>query len=85
MTRAQLVLRTAVGFSLKDGERIHWKAVGQNLDAILSTEALLRDAQARFGTFMSYIFHQQPKEIPAFLPAGWKGRSAQTKLVRQPG
>ena len=33
MTRAQLVLRTAVGFSLKDGERIHWKAVGQNLDA----------------------------------------------------
>ncbi|HEX7073857.1 MAG TPA: hypothetical protein VF226_07430 [Hyphomicrobiaceae bacterium] len=38
MTRAQLVLRTAVGFSLKEGERIHWKSVGKNLDAILRSE-----------------------------------------------
>jgi hypothetical protein len=76
MTRAQLVLRTAVGFSLKDEERIHWKAVGKNLDAALNCETLLHDAQARFGTFMSYIFHLQPEKIPSFLPVGWKGRSA---------
>ena len=77
MTRAQLILRTAVSFSLKDEERIHWKAVGDNLDGVLRCEELLHDAKTRFGTFMSYIIHQQPKEIPPFLPAGWKGRSAQ--------
>ena len=47
-SRAQLVLRTAVGFSLKDEEHIHWKIVGNNLAAVLSCETLLRDAQARF-------------------------------------
>jgi len=47
-SRAQLVLRTAVGFSLKDEERIHWKTVGNNLATVLSCETLLRDAQARF-------------------------------------
>jgi Holliday junction resolvase len=76
MTRAQMVLRTAIGFSLKDKERIHWKAVGNNLDAVMSSEGLLRDAEIRFGTFMSYIFHLQPAEIPSFLPKGWRGRSA---------
>jgi Holliday junction resolvase len=76
MTRAQLVLRTAVGFSLDEDERIHWKQVGTNLDAILRCDDLLRDAQAYFGTFMSYIFHQQPQITPSFLPGGWAGRSA---------
>jgi hypothetical protein len=31
--------------------------------------------QARFGTFVSYIFYQQPQYIPHFLPAAWRGRS----------
>lgn len=82
MTRAQLVLRTAVGFSLKEGERIHWKSVGKNLDAILKCEDLLRDAQAHFDTFMSYIFHQQPEETPTFLAEGWAGRSARGPVGR---
>lgn len=76
MTRAQLVLRTAVGFSINGEERIHWKAVGKNLDAIVRSDDLLHDAQARFGTFLRYIFHQQPQEIPSFIPATWKGRAA---------
>jgi Holliday junction resolvase len=74
MTRAQMVLRTAAGFSLKDEERVHWKQVGKNLDAVLGCETLLRDAQVRFGTFISYILHLQPAEMPAFLPASWRGR-----------
>jgi hypothetical protein len=57
--RAQFVLRAAVG---------------KNLDAILKCEDLLRDAQAHFGTFMSYVFHQQPQEIRTFLSEGWSGR-----------
>ena len=81
MTRAQMVLRTAVGFSLKDEERIHWKAVGNNLNAVMSCDGLLHDAESRFGTFMSYIFHLQPVEIPSFLPAGWRGRSAKGKAT----
>jgi hypothetical protein len=76
LTRAQLVLRTAVGFSLNEEERIHWKAVGNNLASVLSCDSLLHDAEARFGTFMSYIFHQQPQEIPSFLPTNWRGRFA---------
>jgi hypothetical protein len=75
MTRAQLVLRTAVGFSLKEGERINWKQVGKNLDDILNCNVLLRELQARFETFVSYVFYQQPQHIPTFLPAGWRGRS----------
>ncbi len=73
MTRAQLVLRTAVGFSLKEGKRIHWKAVGKNLDSVLTREALLRDAQARFGSFVQYVFHQQPQIMPSFVPKNWRG------------
>ncbi|WP_037424796.1 hypothetical protein [Sinorhizobium sp. CCBAU 05631] len=76
MTRAQVVLRTAVGYSLKEEERIHWKAVGNNLDAILKCDDLLCDAKAHFGSFMSYIFYQQPQKLPAFLPHGWSGRPA---------
>jgi Holliday junction resolvase len=71
MTRAQLVLRTAVGFSLAEEERIHWKVVGENLDTILTSRGLLADAQARFGSFVQYIFHQEPQTIPTFLPAYW--------------
>jgi hypothetical protein len=73
MTRAQLVLRTAVGFSAGENERIHWKNVAESLDSILTNEALLTDAQARFGTFMQYIFLQQPRQVPDFLPSTWKG------------
>ena len=73
MTRAQLVLRTAVGFALKRDQRIHWKAVGKNLDSILTRDALLTDAQARFGTFVRYVFHQQPRIMPAFVPKNWRG------------
>jgi hypothetical protein len=76
MTRAQLVLRTAIGFWLKEGERINWKSVGSDLDAALGCDVLLHDVQARFGTFISYVFYQQPQEIPSFLPDGWAGRAA---------
>lgn len=74
MTRAQLVLRTAVGFSLDQDQRIHWKAVGRSLDSILVRDALLGDAEARFGTFVQYIFHQQPQTMPSFVPTKWQGR-----------
>jgi len=74
MTRAQLVLRTAVGFALNEGQRIHWKAVGKNLDSVLTRDALLTDAQARFGTFVEYVFHQQPQIMPNFVPKNWQGR-----------
>ncbi|MEW5423917.1 hypothetical protein [Amorphus sp. 3PC139-8] len=81
MTRAQLILRTAVGFSLNEGARIHWRQVGTNLDAILRCDDLLRDAQAHFGTFTSYIFYQQPQIMPSLLPDGWAGRSAGSPAV----
>jgi hypothetical protein len=74
-TRAQLVLRTAIGFSLKANERIHWKSVATNLDAALSCDTLLTDSAAHIGTFMSYIFHQQPQGVPTFIPHDWVGRT----------
>jgi hypothetical protein len=74
LTRAQLVLRTAVGFSLNDEERIHWKMVGKNLDSFLTCDALLADAEARFGSFVQYILHQQPQNLPGFFPKSWQGR-----------
>jgi hypothetical protein len=73
-TRAQLVLRTAVGFSLNDEERIHWKTVGSNLDSVLTCDSLLADVQGHFGTLVQYVFHQQPRSIPHFLPLSWRGR-----------
>jgi hypothetical protein len=73
LTRAQLVLRTAAGFSLKEGERIHWKEVGRDFDSVLKSNDLLRDAQANFKTFVSYVLYQQPQEIPSFLPTNWPG------------
>jgi len=78
MTRAQSVLRTAVGFPLSEDQRIHWKAVGTNLNLIISSTELRSDAQAHFGTFVQYIFNQQPQVMPGFLPQAWRnglGRS----------
>lgn len=72
MTRAQMVLRTAASFPLREDQRIHWKAVGTNLEAILACDALLSNAQAHFGTFVQYIFHQQPQIMPDFLPNKWR-------------
>jgi Holliday junction resolvase len=72
VTRAQLVLRTAVGFSLDDDQRIHWKAVGNNLDSILTCHALLADAEACFGSFVQYVFHQRPANVPSFVPETWQ-------------
>lgn len=71
MIRAQMVLRTAGSFPLEEGQRIHWKEVGTNLDAIISSSSLLSDAQNHFGTFVQYIFHQQPQAVPGFLPDNW--------------
>jgi hypothetical protein len=71
MTRAQLVLRTAAGFPLKEGQRIHWKSVGTDLDAVLACETLLVEARARFGTFVQYVFYQDPQIWPDFLPRDW--------------
>jgi hypothetical protein len=82
MTRAQLVLRTAVGFSLDEGQRIHWKAVGRNLDSILARDTLLKDAQAHFGTFVQYVFHQQPQTMSPFVPTKWQGRPKEPKETR---
>jgi hypothetical protein len=72
VTRAQLVLRTAVGFSLDEDQRIHWKAVGNNLDSILTCRVLLSDAQACFGSFVQYVFHQRPLNMPSFIPEAWQ-------------
>lgn len=71
-TGAQTVLRVAVGFQIDKAERIHWKEVGENLDQILRNADLLRECQARFGTYVRYVFYQQPQVMPAFLPAAWR-------------
>lgn len=67
MTKAQLVLRAAVAFPLKDDERIHWRAVSNKLDSILKSKELLAEAQDGFGTFVRYILFQQPQTKPDFL------------------
>jgi Holliday junction resolvase len=66
-TRAQLVLRTAVGFSTDRDERIHWKAVHNNLNAVLDCERLLAEAETSFGSYVQYILYQRPQLVPAFL------------------
>ena len=72
MTRAQLVLRTAASFPLSEGQRIHWKEIGTNLGAVINSQDLLSQAQAHIGTFVRYIFHQQPQSVPQSLPERWK-------------
>lgn len=76
MTRAQRVLRTAASFPLKEDQRIHWKEVGTNLDAILACDTLLSDVQSHFGTFVQYVLHQKPKTMPGFLPDDWRATAA---------
>lgn len=72
MAKAQMILRVAVGFALKDDERIHWKAVGKDLDAILSCSELLAETQQSFGTYVRYVLFQQPQITPTFVPSVWR-------------
>lgn len=71
ITKAQLVLRAAVAFPLKDDERIHWRAVSNKLDSILKSADLLAEAKQTFGTFVRYVLFQQPQNRPDFLSSGW--------------
>lgn len=73
MTKAQLVLRVAVGFTLKNEERIHWKGASKRLDLVLKSTDLLAEAQQSFGTFVQYVLFQQPRKVPDFLLPGWRG------------
>jgi len=75
MTRAQNILRTALAFQATDDERIHWKGVARDLDTILRCGDILRECRARFGTFIQYVFLQQPSEMPAFIPKSWRSAS----------
>lgn len=75
LTRAQLVLRTVAGFPLNEAERIHWKSIGRNLNEIITREQILSDAKSQFGSSISYVFHQEPKKRPSFLPPDWRHRS----------
>jgi Holliday junction resolvase len=67
MTSAQLVLRAAVGFPLKEDERIHWRAVVARLDKILAASELLTDSQQNFGSFVRNIFFLRPQIVPDYL------------------
>ena len=72
MTRAQLILRTAVSFPLSEEQRIHWKSLGTNLDMVISSRDILSQAQTYLATFVRYIYCLQPQDPPRFLPDLWK-------------
>jgi len=76
LTRAQNILRAALGFQVGQDERIHWKGVARDLDAVVRCEDILRESRSRFGTYVQYIFLQQPVPMPAFLPKAWRSKSA---------
>ena len=71
MIRAQDILRTAASFPLGENQRIDWKAIGSDLDALLSSHELSSQLGIHFGSFVRYIFHQQPQTKPYFLPKNW--------------
>lgn len=52
---------------------------------ILSCSALLSDAQANFGTFVQYVFHQMPQTMPDFLPEDWPNRSTRSPRPGEAG
>jgi hypothetical protein len=70
-TRAQLVLRTAVGFAAGPDQRVHWKDVHADLNSVLTAQQVLEEAASCFGTFMQYVLYQRPEEVPTFLK-GWE-------------
>ncbi len=57
MTRAQDILRTAARFRLDDNERIDWKAIGVNLEVVLSRGELALQLGKHFGSFIQYVLH----------------------------
>ena len=72
LTRAQDILRTAASFGLDDNQRIDWKAIGSNLNSVLRSEDLSGSLGEHFGSFIRYVFHQQPQATPSFVPEGWR-------------
>ena len=71
LTRAQLVLRTAASIWIGNEQRIHWKEIGRNLDAVVNSGEVRAQALASLGTFIEFIFYQAPQTAPHFLPDGW--------------
>ena len=71
MTRAQDILRTAASFRIDENERIDWRGIGMNLDAVLSRSELALQLANHFGSFIRYVFHQQPRKESPALPGGW--------------
>lgn len=69
---AQAILRAAVGYRLKEGQRIHWRNVARGLERILSRATLYETLNANFGRFIRYVFHQMPHVWPDFVPQSWR-------------
>lgn len=81
-TRAQYILRTAATFRLGENQRINWKAIGSNFDSFVTNEELSLQINNHFGSFIRYVFHQQPQKVPCFLPKDWHLAASRTR--RQP-
>ncbi len=71
-TKAQVVLRMLAGWALEEGQRIHWRAVVQNLEHFLPRDKLHDDLQRYFGSCIKYVLHVLPTVWPGFVPEEWK-------------
>jgi hypothetical protein len=68
---AQLLLRTLVGWAVKDNQRIAWRHVLGKLNEIKSKTEMEKELQKEIGEVVRYIVHIRPQNIPKFLPSGW--------------
>jgi Holliday junction resolvase len=68
---AQLLLRTLVGWSIKNDERIAWRHVQERLNEIKSKAQMEEELQEAIGEVVRYIMHIHPQTMPKFLPSGW--------------
>lgn len=65
---AQSILRSSVGLQRLENEKIHWLAVAENFDTILSRNQLLGDIQEQIGKLFHTLAFQHPIQWPEFIP-----------------
>lgn len=69
---AQDILCSIIGFNIADGERIHWRHLAEDLEAIITRDQLLTNLQSSFRVFVQWVGFQMPDICPAWLPDEWK-------------
>ena len=74
----QDLLRMLLGWSKEKSERIAWRGVLDQMEHVKAKKKMEKELTDDIGKAVRYVFHQQPKQVPSFIPRSWLSKTTKT-------